>query len=346
MKIAEILKGYSVDRVNIQSAGIMTVIPIVSNVEFTNVANVNEVCLKADRSYDKLEFKNSSGHIGIALQGWAIMDEQPAQDRTIPYGHLVKGQKSKLIPANCIQRAQGGLFDVTKWNQENFTVLPPSLRGIALKKASYTNTELGALWDPLSSWATKVDCNSGLKCFYDKYEKNLNTFVAQFEPVDNQLGAVVLINGEIVAIDIMPKYDSWKAVWRAYIRDSYGAEAIRIADAGNTSIDRFVIDIDKVETLSDLENSFSKVKNDFYSTLETSFNAVAQLNIETKQLEQIDELTMLKLDGSGYIGQGVLHGDEHFVYLSLVNNEEVAKKRPKFQSLRSNPYGSGSFSFN
>ena len=39
--------------------------------------------------------------------------------------------------------------------------------------------------------------------------------------------------------------------------------------------------------------------------------------------EEIDELTMLKLEGGStapFVGQGVMHGDEHFVYLSLVSS--------------------------
>lgn len=350
IQIQEILKGYKVDRDNIQSVGNMTVIPIVTDVEFTNVANVNEITLKSDPSYEKLEFKNSSGQIGIALQGWTIIDKQPAQDRTIPYAHLIKAANAKVIPANCVQHTQCGTFNVAKWDQENFMIMPPSLRGLAIKKNTYTNSELGALWSPLKSWIKGIDCDmAGLQNFYSKFEDRLEQFVAQFEPVEKQVGAIVLINDEVVAIDIMPKYNSWKSTWRAFIRDSYGAEAVRLAENNGVKINGGTIDISKIKNFDDLESCYEQMKNSFYDDLQSKIGQILQLTIGYRQLEAIDELTMVKLEGEKqtvpFVGQGVIHGDQHYVYLSLVSTSMDTKTREKFSSLRRNPYTNNDFSF-
>ena len=347
MQIQEILKGYTVDRKNIQSVGNMTVLPIVSDIEFTNVADVNEITLQRDANYNSLEFKNSSGKIGIAIQGWAIMDsKQHAQDRTIPYAHLVRAANSKVIPANCIQHTQAGHFDVNAIDHNAFKVLPPTLRSVALKQSSYAAAEVGALWSSLRTWAKGIDCDSrGLIQFYSQYEDRLNQFVAQFEPVEKQLGAIVLINDQIIAIDIMPKYDSWKRVWRAFIRDSYGAEAVRVAEKNGAVIARPQTDTTKIKKFSDLEALYTKMKDNFYDSLQSKFGQAAQLSISYKQLEKIQELSMIKLENDQFIGQGVLHGDSHFIYLSLVSTSLEAKLVKQFSSLRTNPYGSSEFSF-
>jgi hypothetical protein len=347
LQIQEILKGYVVDRGNIQSVGNMTVIPIVSDKEFTNVANTNEVRLSRDPEYGQLEFTNSSGQIGIALQGWTIIDDkQNAQDRTIPFAHLIKAGNSKLIPANCVQARQPGHFDVRKMNHENFMILPPSLRSLAIKNnASYTNgsNNYSALWKSLEKWSD-IDCYSGgLTSFYSKYEDKLDLFVAQFEPVEKQLGAIVLINDQIVAIDILPKYESWKFAWRAFIRDSYGAESVRQAGKGNATVVRPMIETESLKTIEKIEEYFNSLKNNFYDGLQTRISQLSQLDLEFQKLEEISELTMIKLQGNNFAGQGVLHGDSHFVYLSLVSSAMAVKPKEVFKSLRNNPYGTTGF---
>ena len=349
IQIAEILQGYTVDKSNIQSVGNMTVIPIVSDTEFTNVANINEVSLDKDMEYTQMRFKNSSGEIAISLQGWTIIDKQPAQDRTIPYAHLIKAANSKVLPANCVQSNQCGTFHVDKWSQENFMILPPSLRGIALKKSPHDNAEVGALWDSLGTWVKGINCKEdGLKHFYSKFSDKLDQFVAQFEPVEKQLGAVVLINDEVIAFDIVPKYESWKAVWRAIIRDSYGAEALRMTENNGAVINHPVMKTEEVKTVDDLDRLFSGMKNEFYDGLQSKVGQAIQLSVGQRQIEQIDELSNLKLESEQFIGQGIIHGDSHFVYLSLVNSSmgEATGRRKKFQSLRGDPYNNDSFFFN
>jgi hypothetical protein len=346
IQIQEILNGYIVDRKNIQSVGNMTVIPIISEVEFTNVADVNDVTLKKDHHYNRLEFSNASGNIGIVMQGWTIMTEQAAQDRTLPYAHLIKAANSKLIPANCIQSRQGGLHNVAAFEQENFMILPPSLRSIAFKKSTIREAETGALWESLHTWVNGIDCKAdGLKHFYSKFESKLNEFVAQFEPVDNQLGAIVLINNEVISIDIVPKYDTWKKMWKTIIRDSYGSEALRIIENEGANIDTPSIQTSKIKSFADLKTNYKKMKSDFYDDLQGKFGKIAQTNIGQQLLEKVDELTNIKFECTDFIGQGIMHGNSHFIYVSLVRSNMIGKKTEKMKSLRNDPYSNSTFFF-
>lgn len=347
IQIQKILQGYRVETDHIQSAGNMTVIPILGDTEFTNVADANEVTFTKDRNYNQLEFQNSSGHVGIAIQGWTLIDnQQRAQDRTLPYAHLVKAANSKILPANCIQHTQGGHFDESRVDQDSFMVLPPSLRGIALKNSRYDSADVGALWDPLRRWVKGVDCDmNGLTAFFTKFENRLDQFVAQFEPVDKQLGAIVLINGQVVSIDIMPKYETWNQVWRALIRDSYGAEAIRIFENVGAVNTHPVMDLEEIDSLDDLTSAYEKTKTDFYQSLEGVMGNVVSLSVAYQKLETLGELSMLKFESDEFIGQGTLHGDDHFVYLSLVAAKGSPQEIKRFQSLRRNPYGSSRFQF-
>jgi len=347
LQIQELLVGYVVDRSNIQSVGNMTVIPIISDVEFTNVADINDVTLKSDPQYNTLEFKNASGNIGIVMQGWTMIDRnQHAQDRTVPYAHLIKAANAKLIPANCVQASQAGHFDMSKIKQDSFMILPPSLRGIAIKKATFEEADTGALWDTLSTWSKGIDCRTnGLQLFYSQFEDRLEQFVAQFEPVNKQLGAIVMINGRIIAIDVLPKYDSWKKSWRAIIRDSYGAEAVRIIQNEGATINSPAIDLEKVNSIEDLTTQYDQMKNAFHDNVQHIVGQTIQLNVGYRVLERIGELTMMKFENEQLVGQGVLHGDKHYVYLSLVSTEGKRTTAPQFKSLRREPYAGSSFQF-
>ena len=347
MQIQELLRGYVVDKSNIQSVGNMTVIPITSDTEFTNVADLNDVKLKRDVTYNTLEFSNQSGQVGIVLQGWTIIEpNQKAQDRTVPHAQLIRAANSKAVPANCVQRTQGELFDVGKLNQDKFMVLPPSLRGIALRKSSYTSSNVGDLWEDLGRWITGVDCNTnGLQIFYSQFEDKLEQFVAQFEPVEKQLGAIVLINGQIVAIDILPKYSNWKQCWRALIRDSYGAEAVRMATNEGSHDMSPKFDTTKINSIDDLINVYETAKSSFYNEIQRLVGESIQLSLLYKELERMSELTMLKFENEQFVGQGVLHGSNHFIYLSLLSTKGKSVQTTRFSSLRREPYTDSSFFF-
>lgn len=349
MQLQDVLKGYIVDRENIQSVGNMTMIPIIADVEFTNVADVNDVTLKKDPAYNILEFQNVSGNIGIALQGWTMIDrKQAAQDRTIPYAHLIKGANAKLVPANCVQANQGGHFNPSAVDQDSFMVLPPSLRGLALKKSTYSSADYSALWDSLGRWVKGVDChNNGLQMFYSKFEDKLEQFVAQFEPVEKQLGSIVLINGKLVAIDLMPKYKNWTSVWRAIIRDSYGAEAVRVIENEGAVNIHPSLDLSGINSINDLEHAYENMKSDFYDSLQNMIAQTLQTQINSTVLERAGELTMMKFDNTDFTGQGVIHGDDHYVYLSIVSSSSKpsGRRANQFQSLRNAPYSGSTFNF-
>lgn len=348
--VRDLLKGYEVKIEDIQSVGNMSVIPIVANDEFSNVAEINEVNLVRDPNYDQMVFKNSSGEVGITLQGWAIMDEQKAQDRTLPYAHLIKKGSQKTLPANCIQSSQGGTFNVGQLNLEEFSILPPTLRGIALQKASYTESETGALWDDLGKWSSKLnlDCKgSGLSLFYKTFQDKLDQFVAQFEIVPNQVGAIVLINGEVIAIDVLPKYSHWKAAWRAFIRDSYGAEALRLLKESGNNVDLPAIEMASIQdnSLESLEEAFNNMKSTFVDTLRAQVGDVLNASIEHESLDSLAELNLLKVENNSFQGQAVLHGDQHFVYLSFVTKKATPKAKKIFRALPENPYNDSTFRF-
>jgi hypothetical protein len=143
----------------------------------------------------------------------------------------------------------------------------------------------------------------------------------------------------------MPKYDTWKKLWRTLIRDSYGAEAIRLTDNGSSIEVCPSINAASVSSLDDLVTAYSAMKNDFYSNLESAINSSISADVTSSKLDNINELTMLKLENNDFTGQGVAHGSDHYIYLSLVSSRGERAPIQKLKSLRNNPYTGSSFSF-
>jgi hypothetical protein len=74
------------------------------------------------------------------------------------------------------------------------------------------------------------DTNSGtgnyLNIYFEKFDKKLEQFIAHFERPKNLIGIIVLIDGEIVAIDKFPSFTYAEQVWDLMIKDCYGSLAI------------------------------------------------------------------------------------------------------------------------
>lgn len=324
--IKDLLKGYKINDTGIQNMANMIVIPLISDTEYTPIANFLDVRLAQDRMYNELEFENRSDDIGILLHGYTIMSDQKAQDRTVPYPHLVKGKSHARVPANCIEPGQGGLLNTNSIKPEDFKILPPSLRALSLQKSTFKSGETSALWDSLDSWTKGIDLRAkGLVSFYTKFKQQLDEFVASFEPVEKQLGSIVIVNSEVVAFDIVPKYESWLQIFRPLIRDSYGAEAYRLIQ--NKQIES-LIDIltDKnIDSVSDLNKAFDSNTEKFLDRIKDIVNRNIELEVSYSALQQMNDLHLVKFESPTLIGCGVFHGD-HIVYLSLVNRDIMKKK--------------------
>jgi len=60
----------------------------------------------------------------------------------------------------------------------------------------------------------------------------LEEFAAEFEPVEGQIGAIIMFSGVPVGIEIMPSEGHWETYWKHLIRGCYGAEMLRLKMIG------------------------------------------------------------------------------------------------------------------
>src|SRR5262249_43537348 len=109
-------------------------------------------------------------------------------------------------------------------------ILPAALRAKALSVRKVR--DFRKLWESIQAFnkGFGIDQYGGhLEFFVRTFQKELDQFVAEFEVVPRQVGAIVLVGGEVAGVERTPSATFWRAVWGPLIRVCYGSLAIQVA---------------------------------------------------------------------------------------------------------------------
>jgi hypothetical protein len=327
-----LLKGYKPGTP--QRVGIMTLIPVLTDKPYQEVGAIGEISLYRDPAYQTMEFKNASSKISIIPHGFMYLTAEHAQDRVVNSAHLAKGGAITKVDVDCLQPSQGGHLQpgLKEWR------LLPS----ALKLAAWSHqgdNAYDSLWNDMKAYLANAGVSGGeLIMFYKHFQKDLDEFVAQFEPVENQVGAIILFGNEVAGIEITPNYAIWKEMWKPLVRDSYGADAIVLVKKGYTQTNRPLINVDQIHTFDDLEAAVADIMENNLAFARQVMGSVLNEVVMAEQKEMLDDLTLYDFTSSNYKGQAVQHGPEHFIYVTAVPNNapNVQAPRREFSSTWNN----------
>lgn len=223
-----------------QESGPMTVIPLLGESEETkNHASFEEISFDGTVEYGVMRFANKSEKPFIVPAGYAVITRQSAQDHGSPYSFLLEPEEISYNGRTCcIEETQPGMINGSK--VKDFYLLPLDVRkNVFLKDKRHIGEtkrfegdhDFSRLWPLISRFQSKLvkEGDAHLVYFFNKYMDQLNRFNAEFEVVKGQRGAIILIHGKIVGIEIAPTHDYWKVLWKRLIRDCYGSEIVRLA---------------------------------------------------------------------------------------------------------------------
>jgi hypothetical protein len=224
-----------------------------------------------------------------------------------------------------------------------FQILPATLRRIDKEMAE--RHEFGKFWPSISALNEAFGLPSGgghLKVLFSQLDKELHQFVAEFETIPGQIGALIIINGRLQGVEIAPSPEYWDSVWEPLIRFSYGPEAVlgarRLGEDGarEAMLSRPRLQCDNPSSIEDIEHALQLLRAREKARVE----AVVQENLETILDFDVDEevtvggatepVVTYRL-GSSYgqfIGQVVMD-DDYVVYASMVNSEQVSRRPPR-----------------
>ncbi|UCF32896.1 MAG: hypothetical protein JSV78_11250 [Phycisphaerales bacterium] len=319
--MAEVLRGTRAGR--IQSVGYMQVIPLISNLTDDRFVSPTEGQARVSTTgYGTLDFDNPSEAVLIVPCHAGYVVKQAAQDHAMSHAGLVAGGKRRAFnTAVCIQQNQGGLI---RHGNYRMLILPFPLREPALKLRK--KREYNRLWHAIGAFnrTLGVPAWGHLEYFLNRFRKELDQFVAEFECVPKQLGAIILVDGRVVGIERAPNHDYWRSVWPCLIRECYGSLAIQVARSrGETSPppSTRVPLAETTDSLDELADAVADAAAEEERRAETIVRELLMEPFATEVDDHVAGLTLETLSHARFAGQVVRDG-ERVVYASI-----LAKRR-------------------
>jgi len=318
MSIFDTLKFGGIEIGNVQSVDEMTLVPILGD-ERGEVAKPSSLSFKQTTSYGTMVFENNDTKEAIIPSNMMVRG-RGAQDHAMAGSGVVLQKQSRSFDnACCIEESQGGFLS----GAEETDVLPITLRKALLNQSIRSRNSYQKLWGKIRGWLEGLNLRSRhgghLRYFYDEpdVKKALEDFAAEFEPVDNQIGAIIMFSGVPVGIEIMPSNEHWEEYWKLLVRGCYGAEMIRLKMLGKLKPSTLIMpeipkDADPSQVKQILESFTQHLRDDVLPLME---------NIEVKSQDVVGrdgslQTNMLQTTSGGG-GDLILQGNQP-VYLSLV----------------------------
>ncbi len=315
-----------------QSVANMTVVPLVGQQdEYNNIGTVADVYLEADRAYDRLTLGSASEHPTIVPPGTTLVTKEKAQDRAIPGMALIKGGSVQEVNAFCVQSSQAGHMRKEMSGRRDFRMLPARLRLAAFRQRD--RQDYATLWDELSKFNTSLKIPGNfLATFFDNFRQQLELFLAEFELVPHQRGAIVLINGQVAGVEIAANPLAFAQSWEPLIRDCYGSEAIirqqEVGGVDHAQMDTMLLG--EVDTLEALAEAVAELEEKEYEYAESLIEGVLNEQQRTQKRQLVGDLRLVDLETADYLGQAIQEVDTsgesgRLIHLSLLRREAAQR---------------------
>ena len=182
-------------------------------------------------SVPELKFVNSGGKRIFLLDGEELIGAK--QNRVLNLSILVPAGKTIVIPVSCVEAG--------RWHHRSreFSSAPRAhyAEGRARKMARVSESmrfsgqrtsNQGEVWSDISEKFHRFRSSSPTSAMSDIYEQqsgHLEEYVGSFAPAAGQVGAVFVINGKIVGLDLFDCPETFKKLMPKLLR-SYGLDAL------------------------------------------------------------------------------------------------------------------------
>jgi len=318
----------------VQSIMNMQVVCLTTDKEYsldTRFANPLTSLTAGNRAYGEINFTNNENKEVILPTQMAVMTKQSAQNHSmIKAGYLNKNASVTYHDAGCVQGSQGGHFRGTS----EFRMIPVTIREMLFDSIG-KHDGYSRIYPAIRKLGqdTESNANEYLDKYFNKYDKKLEQFIAHFERPKNLIGTIVLVDGEIVAVDKYPSFTYAEQVWDLMIRDCYGALAV-ISELKNKSSELIftetyedlkkshqtnVIDLLEKALKKTKENMTADVHEKIQELLELTFEATLDTEGQSSG-SGAPKSYVLNSDNSGYVGQ-VICESEYNHLVSVVKRE-------------------------
>ncbi len=314
--LRDFLKGFEAKEPQVVAN--MTLIPLVGQEsEYGAVGTMTDIYLERDLAYDKLSMGTESDLITIMPSGYTLITEEKAQDRTVANKTLIPAKKAKQVNAFCVQSSQSGHMTKSNRDKQSVRMLP-----VTVRKAAYLHRNeqtCSALWPTLAKYNEALGVRGNfLTSFFENFKAQLDQFIAEFELVPYQRGAIILINDEVMGVEISPNPLAWSAQWESLVRDCYGSEAIT-RQKDFKAIDESAIfgDVASFEELSSRLDAFEEKEFEFAQNI---VNDVLSQQEKCSERQVESNLRVEDVETEEFVGQAI-RNDRAIIDLTLLRRD-------------------------
>ena len=336
-EFTELLKGCrpikdNAGNIIVQSIMNMQLVGLTTDDEYSlddRFANPLTALKASNRSYGEVSFDNSANKETIVPTQMAVMTKQRAQNHGMTKsGYIDKGKRTTFHDAGCVQGSQGGNFN----NTQEFRMLPVTMREMAFESVK-SGRGYDRIYPAIRNLGQQTHSNTGeyLDKYFSKYDQKLEQFIAHFERPRKLIGMIVLIDGEIVAIDKFPSFTYAEQVWDMMIRDCYGALAI-ISELKNKTSNPVFTEIynsmkqqHQGNVVELIEAALNKTKKTISESVQEKIQEILELEFDAERDTEGHSSTAnapssYLLKNEGYTGQ-VITESEYNHMVSIVKKD-------------------------
>lgn len=294
------------------SAGNMMVVPITSRKPLDSMSGEMVLQVTGDDDYSRLTIKNLDDKPTIVPSGMRFYANK-GQDRVVKKTSIVDAESEDELYVGCIEPSEANHM---ARGTDNYSFIPAQLRISTIQKQDSGSYE--AIWDDIKKYLADAGVSgNAMKNFYNTFDKELEEFVAQFEPVKDQVGAAVFINNQLAGIEIYPNHGAWLKVWRHLIRDSYGADAIKLIQKKAVVSLRPLVKVDAVNDIEDLEKEVARVKTEYSNFVMEKLNGVLGMELLASEPSIANEYSVYTVKSDGFIGH-LVRNNNKVAFFSLL----------------------------
>lgn len=182
-------------------------------------------------SVPELKVINGSDKRVLILDGEELVGAK--QNRVVNTTLLIQANSTTVIPVSCVEQGRWS-YDTPRFYSEK-RMMASTLRAMKARQVQESVTHSGryqadqlAIWDEISAKAERLQVESpsqAMSSIFKKKRNSITDYVKHFRLVDTQLGAVFVINGEIVGTDTFGKSETFSDVFEKLV-ESYALDAI------------------------------------------------------------------------------------------------------------------------
>ena len=188
----------------------------------TKTAHIEEISERG--SVPEILFENSGDLPVLLLDGQELIGAK--QHRILNLTILVPARSTLAIPVSCVE---GGRWH---WSRRDFAesediafskLRMQKARSVSanLRQAGSRRADQAEVWSSVSQMSLDLGTSSHTDAMRDSYEQRrdvLNGYVQAFPAIDEQVGVVFALNGEVTGVDLFDHPSTFKVVLPRLVR--------------------------------------------------------------------------------------------------------------------------------